>query len=167
MKKTTKGAVAAGAAALLLAGGAGSFAAWNASTGAGGSQTVTAGSMTIAEAPGSGVWKLGAADFTPGTDKIVPGDVLTYTASYNYTLVGTNLNATLKPTVGGISGALAAQLDVDTAGGTAVTVGPGTGTQTITTTITFDPATDELVGAGESATLSGASVTLEQVLPTP
>ena len=164
MNKTTKGAIAAGAAAVLLAGGAGTMAAWNASTGAGGSQTVNAGSMTISEAAGSGVWKLGANTFNPASDKIVPGDVLTYTATYNYTLVGTNLKATLTPTVGGISGALASKLEVATAGGQNASVTAGTGTRDITTTITFKPDTTNTDGAGQAATLSGASVTLEQTL---
>ncbi|MGK2241757.1 MAG: alternate signal-mediated exported protein, partial [Rhodococcus sp. (in: high G+C Gram-positive bacteria)] len=39
MNKTTKGAIAAGAAAVLLAGGAGTMAAWNSSTNGGAPQT--------------------------------------------------------------------------------------------------------------------------------
>ncbi|MCJ0901930.1 alternate-type signal peptide domain-containing protein [Rhodococcus sp. ARC_M6] len=168
MKKTTKGAIAAGAAALLLTGGAGTMAAWNASTGTSGAATVTAGSLSISEAPGTGVWKLGTAAFDPATQKIVPGDVVTYSATYNYTLVGTNLKATLKPSLSGLTGtanALQAQLTVANANG-ADEVVTASGTRTITTSITFDPkdGTFDNSAQGQSVTLSGGAVTLEQKL---
>ncbi len=170
MKKTTKGAVAAGAAALLLAGGAGTMAAWNASTTGGAAQTVTAGSMSIAQ-DGAGVWKWGGTGtnsgtaFNPASDKLVPGDVVTYTANYKFDLVGTNLKATLTPSLGGVTGALLPQLDVAAATGTPTVYSAGLNqSATYTTTITFKPATANQVGASQTADLAGGVVTLEQKL---
>lgn len=167
MKKTTKGAVAAGAAALLLAGGAGSFAAWNASTTAGPSQTVTAGSMSVAQVDtGAWTWENGTT-FTPGSDTLVPGDVVNYTAKYNINLVGTNLKAKLTPNLGGVEGDLKTYLNVTPANSTVTEYNAGTHTATFVTKIEFKPDTTNLDGSTKTASLAGGAVTLEQVLATP
>lgn len=174
MKKTTKGAVAAGAAALLLAGGAGTMAAWNASTTAGPAQTVTAGSMAVEQTTaGSWKWVGGLKDgqaFVPATDLIVPGDKVSYTANYKIDLVGTNLKAKLTPAVSGVTGALkdANLLTVTPANGTVTEYTAGLNqAATFTTVIEFKPGTTNLDGKGQTASLSGGTVTLEQVLTTP
>ena len=77
MKKITKGAIALGAAALLLAGGAGTMAAWSDEASLGGGE-VTAGHLRITEAAaGAWTWADGET-FDPATDLIVPGDVVEY-----------------------------------------------------------------------------------------
>lgn len=169
MKKTTKGAIAAGAAAVLLAGGAGSFAAWNASTGTSTSTGVTAGSLTVTQQDDTGVWTWGnGGAFNPDTDLLVPGDVVKYTGTYDISLVGTNLKAQLVPTVAGVSGELESlgQLDVAADAATQTTYSAGEHTASFTTTVTFLPkdGTVDNVGQTKTASLSGGAVTLEQVI---
>ncbi|MGB6039826.1 MAG: alternate-type signal peptide domain-containing protein, partial [Gordonia sp. (in: high G+C Gram-positive bacteria)] len=110
MNKATKGALAAAAAAAILAGGAGTMAAWNSTAPGTGGGTITAGSMTVTQQPDTGGWAW--ADGTPIADittiKIVPGQSVKYTAIYNVELIGTNLKADLVPTLGGVTGELAA-----------------------------------------------------------
>lgn len=165
MNKATKGALAAAAAAAILAGGAGTMAAWTANTGTGDSTTVTAGSMNVVQTPNTGTWTWTVNDaevpFNPQSDKIVPGDVIKYTASYDVTLEGTNLKAKLKPTLGGISGDLQDLLTVDTTGGSTVDV-TQSATYPVSTTITFNG--DATTGQTKSGSLAGATVTLEQVI---
>lgn len=114
MKKLTKAAIAGAAGIALLLGGAGTLAYWNAdATVAGG--TITAGDLTIVAA-GAGVWTdAGNAD-APIPDitdfRAVPGDVLTYTATFNVTAVGDNLTATAALTGNSIAAASAAPADV-------------------------------------------------------
>lgn len=90
MKKTTKGAVAAGGAAVLLLGGAGTLAFWNAT------KTVDAGSIS------SGSFTLTNvtcdADWSEGGDTItllVPGDTVTKSCSGTLTLTGEHIGATV------------------------------------------------------------------------
>ncbi|MFE4503762.1 alternate-type signal peptide domain-containing protein [Rhodococcus sp. NPDC056743] len=170
MNKTTKAAIAAGSAALLLAGGAGTMAAWTASTTASAPQTITAGSMAVSQT-GTGAWTWGGGNgatagtaFNPAVDKLVPGDVVNYTATYNINLVGKNLKATLTPALGGVSGDLLPQLSVADADSTPATYTEGTHTATYTTKITFNPATTDQVGATKTASLAGGAVTLQQTI---
>jgi len=96
MKKTTKGALAAGAAAVLLLGGAGSLAYWTSSqTAAGGS--LTSGSITLS-AVSCGDWAYGGADAgtpTSPVTAIVPGDEVQKTCTGTLTLVGDHIGATV------------------------------------------------------------------------
>ncbi|NMM91769.1 hypothetical protein B2J88_47085 [Rhodococcus sp. SRB_17] len=165
MKKTTKAAIAAGAAALLLAGGAGTMASWNASTNAGAAQTVTAGSMAV-EQTGTGTWTWGTGGtFNPASDKIVPGDVVKYTATYKIDLVGTNLKATLTPSLSGVSGDLASQLTTAASSSTQTVYSAGLNqVATFTTEITFNNTGIDNTGQTKTASLSGGAVTLEQTL---
>jgi alternate signal-mediated exported protein len=100
MKKTTKGALAALAGGTLVFGGAGSLAYWN------GAETVTgsaidSGTFTLSapdcsSAGGTHDWQFdGGATFTPGTDTVVPGDVLTKVCVFELELVGNHISATL------------------------------------------------------------------------
>lgn len=91
MKKSTKGALAAGAAAALLLGGAGSLAYWTSSatttggTFSTGSLKLTAGTCT-------------AFKYTPGdgtVTTVVPGDVLYTDCTYTVAATGDHLEATL------------------------------------------------------------------------
>lgn len=176
MKKNTKGAIALGAAALLLAGGAGTYAAWSDEATLGGGD-VTSGQLSIDEVAGSGGWVWATDDvtgpFNPDDDTIVPGDSIEYTAEYTLTVVGNNLVASLTPTLGGLTGdaALLGQLefasDTSTPGINLanITAADNGETVTVTTTITFDPATTGQVGANESVSLAGSTILLEQTAP--
>ncbi|WFN92442.1 alternate-type signal peptide domain-containing protein [Gordonia sihwensis] len=164
MNKATKGAIAAAAGALILAGGAGTMAAWNSQVG-GNTTAVTAGSLNVTQTgTGSWTWADGTA-FNPATDFLVPGDSVKYVAEYNITLKGTNLKAELVPTVGGVSGLLAPYLTATTAGATGNETIESSGTRTITTTVLFDPAkvTDN-TSMDKPGSLNGAAVTLTQKL---
>lgn len=119
MKKTTKGAIAAGAAALLLAGGAGTFAAWTSDGGDTEGATVTTGRLAVEQVPGSAAWtwqtpaRVGDP-FVPASDTLVPGDEIRFTSDYLLDIEGTNISAELVATSGatgsGEDGALPAGL---------------------------------------------------------
>lgn len=107
MKKTTKGALAAGAAAVLLAGGAGTYAAWQDSETADGG-SVTTGHLTVTqtEAP-AWTWVTGGtpdAAVLPATT-LVPGDTIRFEGTYTLGIVGTNLEAELDVSTSGNAGA--------------------------------------------------------------
>jgi len=99
MNKLTKGAIATAAGVILLMGGAGTLASWNSSATAGASQAITAGSLSVTAA-GAGTWKSGATTINPSTFKIVPGDTLTYTQTFNVAATGDNLLFTVTSTPG-------------------------------------------------------------------
>lgn len=173
MKKTTKGAIAAATAAVLLMGGAGTLAYW------GDTESITGGSITAgtlsleATTPAAG-WTLnGDALTTPLTDvRMVPGDTLVYTGTWTIAATGDNLAATVDMTGVDVSGALAAEVDVtDTYTVEGIALAPGD-------TITEDNDEDSLVatvtvdydfgttvdndGQGLILDLSSAGVTLTQ-----
>jgi len=99
LKKSTKGALAAGTAALLLLGGAGSLAYWT------GEGTVSGGKITSGRlalepttTPCTG-WTLDGGDaFDPTTAKVVPGDTLTKSCSYTLTATGDHIAGTIEAT---------------------------------------------------------------------
>lgn len=96
MNKSTKGALAAGAAAVLLLGGAGSLAYWTASGSVAGG-TLTSGSMSLSGIT-CGDWSYGGADTaTPSTPvtAIVPGDEIVKSCTATLTLVGDHIGATI------------------------------------------------------------------------
>ncbi len=93
MKKTTKGAIAAGGAAVLLMGGAGTLAYWNATDTVAGT-SISSGHLTLdaTACKGTTGWKLdGNVAFDPTTDKLVPGDTLTKTCDVTVDVQGTHL----------------------------------------------------------------------------
>lgn len=105
MKKSTKGALAAGTAAVLLLGGAGSLAYWSDSeTITGG--TITAGHLdltTDATNTGCGEWTFDSDEDASGKvyatgDLLVPGDVLTRTCSYTLDVEGEHMRGTVAAT---------------------------------------------------------------------
>jgi alternate signal-mediated exported protein len=111
MHATVKGALAAGAAGTLLLGGAGTLAYWNA-TGTVGGDTINSGDLRLdAGSCATAGWTVsntleGVTDaaFVPGTDEIVPGDVLKKVCSLDVIAVGANLRANLVVTNGTTSG---------------------------------------------------------------
>lgn len=159
MKKTTKGAVAAGAAAILLAGGAGTYAAWTATSDQVAGGAVQTGHLKVTEKPGTDTgWKW-VEGGTPGTavgatDTLSPGDKIAYTGTYVLGIKGTNLTAKVdvvrtdnQPIPGELtwtstSSAPLTGLKETTDNGREITAGgvlefPGTATGTMDTTATI------------------------------
>ncbi|HEY1135129.1 MAG TPA: alternate-type signal peptide domain-containing protein [Nocardioides sp.] len=109
MQKITKGAIAAGTAAVLLLGGAGSLAYWNATADVPGG-TVDSGELTLTPVA-AGQWTFnGNPIANPGTVTLVPGDQLAYAGSYTIGAEGDNLEADVAVTGGGSAGTLAPYL---------------------------------------------------------
>lgn len=101
MNRTTKGALAGGAAAVLLLGGVGTLAFWTDTETIPGSN-INAGHLAITTDvtnTGCGAWTLDSGESAPGTytsgDPIVPGDVLTKVCNYTIDAAGNHLRATL------------------------------------------------------------------------
>ena len=120
MKKSYKGALAASAAGVILLGGAGSLAYWNA-TGDVPGGSVTSGELKLNNASCGGfvldsVGGPGGA-FTPATDRLVPGGTSTKTCTFDVKATGNHLVADLAVTQPAVSGD-ATLSDVLTANGT-------------------------------------------------
>lgn len=103
MKRLSKAAIAGTLAAVLLAGGAGTFARWYDQQDVA-TSTISTGQLSLAV--DEGTWLINTADgndvdedpsvpFDPASDKIVPGDIVTYTTTVTPTLEGKNLEAEL------------------------------------------------------------------------
>lgn len=184
MKKVTKAAVAAGAAGVLLLGGAGSFALWN-DTKSVDAGTVSTGHLTL-DASAPGAWAdvssdvdVENAEFDPANDHIVPGDTVTYTQVVTIGADGKNLKGELTVgTLAAVPAALTDQVTVTVAPTAAagVTVdgsvvsfdAPGIFTVPVTITVNF------LEGAAGSTpettmvqevNLNALELTLDQVRP--
>jgi len=181
MNKLTQGAIAAAAGVILLMGGAGTLASWNSSANAGSSQTITAGALAVT-ANADGAWKNGATTITPSTFRIVPGDTLTYTQTFNLNASGNNLLFTLTATPGAISGASAGAADValaaaltgsgsftvagsniaaSTTPGTYKVTTAGTTVVTVTMTVVFPYASTNATQTG-AVTFGNGAVTVTQ-----
>lgn len=95
MKKSTKGTLAAAAGAVLLLGGAGSLAYWNASATVNGG-AITTGSLTLSAGSCDATWVYngGAADGQTVT-KVVPGDSIRKNCTFTVGASGDHLSATL------------------------------------------------------------------------
>ena len=175
MKRSTKGALAASAAAILLLGGAGSLAFWSATVNVPGA-TIASGELKLSTPDCGDGWLLDAGEATasdpyaPG-DRVVPGDVITKVCTFDITATGDHLRATLDVTGGGFAAAntLTADLDVDATYQidgvdipAEITEANHGDTVTATIAVTFDEAslnaTQEL-----SATLNAVTIAAAQV----
>ncbi|WP_299058029.1 alternate-type signal peptide domain-containing protein [uncultured Nocardioides sp.] len=175
MRKSTKSVLAAGAAVVVLTGGAGSLAYWNATADVEGGQ-VEAGELAL-DAVGTGVWELnGTAVDDPDTDVVlVPGDVLTYTADYTVVAVGNNIQATLSAVGGDGSGTLAPFVETeltatDAAGDPVTTIGGGDNNSTLNVDLEIDfpfGAAVDNDSQEQVLDLSGVSIVLTQTDATP
>lgn len=122
MSRTLKASIATGTAVLLLAGVGGTFARWfdeesvtSADINAGELSLTAPGEVTYSEAS---IGEIPAADIA--AFNMVPGDVVTLTATVTPTLVGNNLEATLTADIGTAGGTLAEWVTTDvTVGGAA------------------------------------------------
>jgi alternate signal-mediated exported protein len=95
MKKSTKGALAAGAAAALLLGGAGSLAYWTAVGNADGG-SITAGTLTLSAGTcDDWTYAAGAANAGNPVVLFVPGDKVTTTCTFTIGATGDNLSASI------------------------------------------------------------------------
>ena len=168
MNTFVKGAIAAGAATVLLLGGAGTFALWN--------QTATVASTTIS----SGTLTLAASTGTWNTNptKWVPGDSFTYSTNLTVVAIGDNLNSKLVVTPGSLgTGALASALTVTMAvtPTSGLTVNPlnaneftvatkasGSYTVPVVVTVTFPSTVSGTTAQADTVTLSGISFSLNQ-----
>ncbi|WP_067652312.1 alternate-type signal peptide domain-containing protein [Nocardia harenae] len=182
MDRRGKAALAAGAAAILLLGGAGSLAFWQDRTESGGG-TITAGELSLSACVPVGT--TGWEDITGGTAepvdvasfRIVPGDTLRYTCTTTVRATGDNLTATLAADTSqmfaaGSDPTLRARL-IDTSltatsssGGVLpnaqITSANSGQTVTVAARLTFDPTTPDKVAQNASVTLNKVAITLTQ-----
>jgi len=177
MKKSTKSVLAAGAAVVVLTGGAGSLAYWNATADIDGGE-VDSGELGLTPVAGGAGWELnGTGIANPQAVVLVPGDVLTYESSYTVVAVGDNLEATLSAEGGDGAGTLAPFLDLDltaTTAGTAVTaITEDNDGDVLDVALTIDFPFDANGGAPDNASqtetldLTGVDVVLTQTDATP
>ena len=179
MNKTTKGAITAGAAVVLLVGGAGSLAYWSDSESLGGG-SVSSGTLTIDPDPASltGVWAdesgtvINGTTFDPATQKIVPGDVITYSKKFVVGATGKNLKATVvadEPirTAGTLWDSVAPTVTskIGAAPVAQITSADDGKTVDVKVTLTFDSTTPDKVNQAKSINLSDLDITLTQVRP--
>lgn len=171
MNAVTKGAIAAGAAAVLLTSGLGTLAYWSSSTTVAGG-TLSSGHLSLdVQNP---VWtdQSGsiAVPFDPAVDSIVPGDVIVYTADALVSGEGRNLEATLTADTADIGGDLAPFVDVTFSVDAIVTstldydLGSIDGDRTLPVRIvfTFDSATPFEEGMDADLNLGDFELTLTQ-----
>jgi alternate signal-mediated exported protein len=128
MRRTIKAAGAAGAAAALLLGGAGSLAYWQAADDSS-PGIMTSGHLSLTPAGQSG-WTLNGNAVTDQTTvRVVPGDTLVFTGSYQINASGDALAAEVTVTGAETSGTLS---DYLTASDVEYTVDGQAGVDTVT-----------------------------------
>ena len=183
MNKLVKGSIAGAAGIALLLGGGATLASWNSSIDAG-AGSISAGTLDIQSSTtvpsGWTDQDGGAVDLT--AYKIVPGDVLTYTATFDVTAIGDNLKATAAIADGSITAAttgnaaanaaLAARLaatasyTVDGAPGATATITPSTNNVVVAVKITWADSTAALDNLAKNCAvdLSNFAITLNQTV---
>lgn len=197
MKKSTKGAIASAAAAVLLLGGGTSLAYWTASANVNGG-SITAGDLKLVAGSCDANWVYAAGHASAGTavSLWVPGDVVTKSCTFTISATGDNLKATLTSpssvplsatSAAGATSESATAAVVYTVAGSAVTdVDTGTSgiqiddtsdgdTLTATFTVTFPYGTDQtgtpVVNGNDTqdwvAAFDALTVTLTQLDPNP
>ena len=170
LNRTTKGAVAAGVAAALLLGGAGTLAFWDASTDVTGTP-ITSGELKLG-IPACGDWTLDGGTAL-GSQLIVPGDVLTKRCTIDLIATGAHIGADLGIDTAAFSATngLTDELDpaaVFTVGGvtkTHITETDDTGATpeiVATITVTFDGPAATNGSQDLTATLNTIAVTATQ-----
>jgi len=176
MKKSTKGALAASAAGILLLGGAGSLAYWDAQQTVDGGDIVSGRLELTAPSCGTG-WTLDAGEQLPSTvftagSKLVPGDVLTKVCTFVITAQGDHLRAELDVTDADFSSTnvLTDQLAVDASFAIGATPIPAEITEandgnvvTATITVTFDGPAATNLSQNQTATLDAITIAATQV----
>lgn len=177
MRKSTKAALAIGTGVALLLGGAGTLATWNGSAQLGSNAKVDSGNLTIAAAtPAVWAWK-DASPFNPVTDRLVPGDEVSFTKTFDVTATGNHLAASIDITGGALdAGYLTATKAVTLPSGVtgsgpytfaaSNSATPRTFTITVKYTLTFPlGAAGDNTTQNKSVNLTDAAVTVTQVAP--
>jgi len=185
MNKLVKGSIAGAAGIALLLGGAGTLATWNSAVTVSAPGTISAGTLDIVAKSGTITgdgWKLGsgATVASPASFKIVPGDTVTYTKTFNVTATGDNLSADIALGTLAIAPAnsataadtaLAAALTKSAAftvnGAAATSISPAAGTQPVVVTVTTTYPKSVTASAENGSklgavSLSNFSITLTQ-----
>ncbi len=173
MKKSTKGAVAAAAAGVLLLGGAGSLAYWSSTQDVPGG-TINSGSLALST-PDCGAWSLDSGEDVPVVyadgDPLVPGDELTKTCTFTITATGNHLRATLGVTDAEFTAVNDLSEDLDasavfTVGANPIpaeiTEGNDGNIVSAAITVTFDPTSGNESQLG-TAVLDDITVTADQI----
>jgi len=177
VNRNAKGAIAAGAAVVVLLGGAGSYALWS-DEGTNTPGSVTSGELTLTSS-GAGTWTdisatgiNGTTSVSPASDLLVPLDTWRYTTTYTATATGKNMDAVVTVVNPGTAGALpegvtvtpTATVGTTTSTGSAITI-PADGlphTVTVNVTVAFADV-DGDISEGETVDVSDMSVSLNQV----
>lgn len=176
-----QGALAAGVATAVLLGGFGAFSLWNDSLGAGVSDNIATGKLTL-DNVSTGAWTITKTDgvlpvnstINPATFKASPGDVLQYATDVKLTAHASDMLAQLviDPTTFSIDPALASGVTVQLAGpngatGTIPVDARITGQQDIpvTVTVTFSDSITGKTGQdlASAVSLTGLNFKLEQI----
>jgi len=105
MNKNAKAAIAVGAGTLLLLGGGGTFALWNATTGSLSAGTITTGTLAVDTTDhlpwADAEWTVNGTDDYDSTEfasfLAVPGDTFEFTATADIVASGDNLEFTVLP----------------------------------------------------------------------
>ena len=170
MRKSTKGALATAAAAVLLLGGAGTLAYWNDSAAVPGG-TIQSGRLELGTPDCGAGWTLdGGAAFT--TQLLVPGDTLTKTCTVDLVATGAHLGADLvvdTPSWGATNGltselTTSATFVVNGVAKAHVTSADDTGTGEIqaSVVVVFDGPAATNVSQGLTATLNAINLVATQ-----
>ena len=178
MRKSTKGALAAATAALLLVGGASSLAYWSDSGTAPGI-SVTAGQLDLSTPDCGSGWVFDGGEATadaPYTNQaLVPGDVLTQTCTATITATGEHMRATLSVTPGATAGDLfdpttgeATFTSAATRNGAALPAeitdaNVGAGALSVSMTVTFDGPEATNASMLDAGSVTSFAIALEQV----
>ena len=181
MNKSTKGALAATAAGVLLMGGAGSLAFWSDSQDVG-SANITSGELDLS-APdcaddllaGTHGWQIdGGGAFVPGTTKLVPGDSVSKVCDMTLTLTGSHIGADLAIDTAALTDNGATSLDDELAPTATFTVdgaayapitAPGTYTVQATVTVGFAGLAATNASQNGDVDLDAINVTATQTHP--
>lgn len=173
MNRKTKGALAAGAGAVLLLGGVGSYALWNDTENLGGSSidtgnlalTCTAGGWTDQSSDG-----VGGTTVHPATDLMVPGDTWQYKGTCTPTATGKNMNAWLKVKLDAGTATPPAGVAITTQVGTGALGAPvqvtGSGTPLdVIVNVAFDAGTTGTTSTNSPVSVAGIEMSLDQLRP--
>ncbi|MBY3989812.1 alternate-type signal peptide domain-containing protein [Rhodococcus fascians] len=180
MNKATKGALAAGAAVVLLLGGAGSFALWQDSADVD-AEDISTGVLRLTPV-GEGRW----VDISPtgprtnpvtiGTFNMVPEDLLEYSADFRVDAEGDNLLATVTPDLASIdlpeNGSVTADMvtlatTIETAGGVVPTLTEANDGDLVTVVVQIGFDADGIAGQDGTIGLDQFQVVLQQIRETP
>jgi len=176
MKKSTKGAIAAGAAAVLLLGGAGTIAFWSDSDTVDGG-TIESGTLELSDIDCADTWSEGA---DTDVQLLVPGDTVTKECTGTITMTGDHIQATVTLDDSSVAAAEAAfndaapdAVDGDAVDITAALTGGGTVSEsgpvsvTITVAWPYGTVADNESQGVSTAALDGLVINAVQADPHP